>query len=132
MKVFIWFTLLGSVFAQIPCPSNEILNLPPDGPSVAPKVCTNTSLPVTKSTVAISLLSTLPATLKCGTTVSLKPGRYGSAVLPKCTAGNWLILKSSGKVPAPGARFVPGMGYQTAVFDHITAGSYNRLGPGIE
>lgn len=132
MKVLIWLTLLGSAFAQIPCPSNETLNLPPDGPSAAPKACINTSLPVTKSAVAISLLSTLPTALKCGTVVSLKPGRYGSIILPKCSAGNWLILKSSGKVPAPGARFVPGMGYQTAVFDHITAGSYNRLGPGIE
>jgi len=75
MKGFIWLFLLGSAFAQIPCPSNEILNLPPDGPSAAPKACVNTSLPVTKSAVAISLLSTLPATLKCGTTVSLKPGK---------------------------------------------------------
>lgn len=130
--LYVFAVLVGSAAAQIPCPSNEVLNLPPDAGVNLPRVCVNTSVPITKSAVLVSDVTGLAAALKCGTTVSLKPGHYGSTVLPSCTAANPFVIKSAGKVPAPGQRFTPTGGYQTAVFDHIVMGNYNRIGPGIE
>lgn len=133
MRKLIWLVLLSSASAQIPCPSNEVLNLPNDGPAAAPRACVNTALPSTKSAVSVVDSPSLAKALKCGSTVNLKPGKYGSVTFPTCTAGNWLVIKVAGShVAVPGVRFNPKTDTDLAVFDHITTGSYVRIGPGIK
>jgi len=126
MKILAIALLTTAAFAQVPCPSSEKLKLPPDATASSPAVCVDTSLPPTKATIVVN--GALPA-LQCGNTYSIKPGHYPSTTLPKCAAGNWIILKAAADSSAAGSRFVKSSG---VVFDHIIAPGYNRIGPGIE
>lgn len=157
MRHFIWLLLIAAATAQIPCPSNEVLTLPNDGMAAAPKSCVNTALPPAGATVSVSDFASLMAALKCGTTAILKPGTYtlnaAGIKFPSCTAGHWFVIRSGGDfLPAPGTRMNPSYagvsnllgrpaftgGTKPSVATFIvtglapTAGSYNRIGPGIE
>lgn len=129
MKIFALVLLVGSAMAQIPCPSSEILKPSSDATAQLPRACVSTALPATKSAVLVSDGPSLALAAKCGTTVNLKPGNYGSATLPSCMAGNWLILRAAIDQSIPGGRF---KNSNPPSFDHITAGSYTRLGPGLK